>query len=243
MPLSRRRRYPGRVASRRSVVVQIGLTAAVVVVAVAVVLYVVLSGDKEPASPVSSGSQPNSIRVAASNVITKPGTAEPKVVLSIYEDFLCPFCGAFEQQFGPTVSQLIDSGDVAVDYYMVAILDRPQNQHYPSRAGGAAYCVAAQDSTPDKETFQRFHSALYAQQPSETGTDFPTDAQLIETARQAGVSLDVADCITSGRNTALSAGLAKATDVHSTPTVRINGQDYDPTTPEDLAAKVKALVG
>jgi protein-disulfide isomerase len=242
MPLSRRRRYPGRVASRRSVVVQIGLTAAVVVVAVAVVLYVALSGDKEPASPVSSGSQPNSIRVAASNVVTKPGTAEPKVVLSIYEDFLCPFCRAFEQQFGPTVSQLVDSGDVAVDYYLVAILDRPQNQHYSSRAGGAAYCVAAQDSTPDKESFQRFHGALYAQQPSETGTDFPTDAQLIETARQAGIS-DVDDCITSGRNTALSAGLAKATEVHSTPTVRINGQDYDPTTPEDLAAKVKALVG
>jgi protein-disulfide isomerase len=242
MPLSGRRRYPGRVASRRSVVVQIGLTAAVVVVAVAVVLYVVLSGDEKPASPVSSGSQTTAIRAAASNVITRPGTAEPKVVLSIYEDFLCPFCGAFEQQFGPTVSQLIDSGDVAVDYYMVAILDRPDNQHYSSRAGGAAYCVAAQDATPDKEAFRRFHAALYAQQPSETGTDFPTDAQLIETARQAGIN-DVADCITSGRNTALSAGLAKATDVHSTPTVRINGKDYDPTTPDDLAAKVKALVG
>jgi protein-disulfide isomerase len=242
VPLSRRRRYPGPVASRRSVAVQIGLTAAVVVVAVAVVLYVVLSGDKKPASPVSSGSQANSIRVAASNVVTKPGTAEPKVVLSIYEDFLCPFCRAFEQQFGPTVSQLIDSGDVAVDYYMVAILDRPENQHYSSRAGGAAYCVAAQDATPGKEEFRRFHDALYAQQPSETGTEFPTDAQLIETARQAGIS-DVADCITGGRNTALSAGLAKATDVHSTPTVRINGEDYDPTTPDDLAAKVHELVG
>ncbi len=35
--------------------------------------------------------------------------------------------------------------------------------------------------------FRRFHAALYAQQPDETGTVFPTNAQLIETARQAGV--------------------------------------------------------
>ncbi len=47
--------------------------------------------------------------------------------------------------------------------------------------------MADADTTSDKPAFRRFHGALYAQQPSETGATFPTDAQLIEIARQAGV--------------------------------------------------------
>jgi protein-disulfide isomerase len=185
--------------------------------------------------------QANSIRVAASTLITKPGTSEPKVVLSLYEDFLCPVCGRFEQQFGPTVTQLIDSGQVAADYYMVAILDRPQNQNYSSRSGGAAYCVADADTSSDKAAFRRFHAALLAQQPSETGSTFPTDDALAETARQAGVI--ASECIDGERYADLSAGLAEATNIDHTPTVRINGEDYEFANPDALAAKVKELIG
>ena len=42
-----------------------------------------------------------------------------------------------------------------------------------ARRRGAAYCVADEDTTPDKEVFRRFHAALYAQQPSETGDRVP----------------------------------------------------------------------
>ncbi len=38
-------------------------------------------------------------------------------------------------------------------------------------------------------------------------------------------------------------GLASASNVNSTPTIRINGEDYKPTTPEDLVAKIKEIVG
>ena len=76
--------------------IQIGLTAIVVVFAVALVLYIVMSGDKKP-----TGGEAKAIRVASSKLITKEGTTEPKAVLSLYEDFLCPVCGRFEQQFGP----------------------------------------------------------------------------------------------------------------------------------------------
>ena len=40
-----------------------------------------------------------------------------------------------------------------------------------------------------------------------------------------------------------SQGLATATKINATPTIRINGQDYSPTTPDDLVAKVKEIVG
>ncbi|MET0453488.1 MAG: DsbA family protein [Mycobacterium sp.] len=223
---------------RRNLMIQIGLTAIVVIFAVGLVLYIVMNGQTK-----STAGETKSVRVASSKLITKEGSSDPKVVLSMYEDFLCPHCGAFEAQFGPTIKNLIDSGAVAADYYMVAILDRPQNQNYPSRAGGAAYCVADEDTTPNKEVFSRFHAALFAQQPSETATSYPTDDQLIETARQAGASGSVPDCISSGKYVDLSSGLAAATGIQSTPTVKINGEDYQFSTPDALVAKVKEIVG
>lgn len=219
---------------KRNLLIQIGLTSVVVVFAVALVLYIVMSGDKKPPA-----GEAKSIRVTSSKLITKDGTSEPKAVLSMYEDFLCPHCGAFEKQFGSTVSKLIDTGAVAADYYMVAILDAPSNQNYPSRAGAAAYCVA--DESID--AFRRFHAAMYAQQPNETAQSFPTNEQIIETARQAGAAGKVPDCITKGKYVDLVQGLAKATEINSTPTVRINGEDYQFSTPEALVAKVKEIVG
>lgn len=170
-------------------------------------------------------------------VITTPGSAEPKAVVSIYEDFLCPACRNYEMEFGQTINDLIDSGAVAADYTMVAILDRPTNQNHSSRAGAAAYCVADEDTTSDKPAFRRFYAALYAQQPSETDTTFPTDDQLIEIARQAGADSSVRECVTSGQYLNTVKGTAAASEVNATPTIRINGEDYTPTTPAALIAK------
>ena len=219
---------------KRNLAIQIGLTSIVVIFAVVLVGYIVLSNDKKPQS-----GEAKAVRVASSNVIKKEGSSDPRAVLSLYEDFLCPHCGQFEQQFGPTVSKLIDTGAVAADYYMVGILDGPQNQNYSSRAGGAAYCVA--DESID--AFRRFHAALYAQQPDETATAFPDNARLVEVARQAGAGGGVPDCINKGRYTEMVRGLAEATGIQSTPTIRINGQDYSPTTPDALVAKIKEIVG
>jgi protein-disulfide isomerase len=38
-------------------------------------------------------------------------------------------------------------------------------------------------------------------------------------------------------------GLASAAKISATPTVRINGQDYQFSTPDALVAKVKEIVG
>ena len=114
---------------RRNIVIQVGLTAIVVIVAVALMFYVVNSGDGDEKS---TGTDAKQIRVTSSKLMTKEGTTEPKAVLGLYEDFLCPVCNRFEQQFGPAIANLIDNGAIAADYYMVAILDRPTNQNYSS---------------------------------------------------------------------------------------------------------------
>jgi protein-disulfide isomerase len=218
---------------KRNRAIQIGLTSVVVIFAVALVLYIVMTGDKKPQS-----GDAKAVRVESSNVIKKDGSSDPKVVLSLYEDFLCPHCGQFEQQFGPTVRKLISTGAVATDYYMVAILDR-QGNGYSSRAANAAYCVADEN----KDAFQRFHDALFLQQPGEGSGVYPDNARLIELARQAGAGGSVPDCITKGRYTEMTQGLAAATGIQATPTIKINGEDYQFTTPDALVAKIKEIAG
>jgi protein-disulfide isomerase len=219
---------------RRDLLVRIGLTAIVLLFAVVLVGYIVISHDKKTAATAA-----RSVRVTSSKLVTQDG--KPKAVITFYEDFLCPACGNFERAFGPTVSNLIDTGAIAADYYMVGLLSRPQNDDYSSRAGNAAYCVA--DESVD--AFRRFHTALYTQeiQPSETGTTFPNNAKLIEIAREAGVVGKVPDCVNSGKYIKMVDGLATSAGIHATPTVRINGQDYQWSTPDAFVAKIKEIVG
>jgi protein-disulfide isomerase len=226
----------GRSSSR---LVPIAATAVVVVFAVALVFYIVTSNHKKPAA-VGTGAG-DAVRVTSGKLITQSGTSDPKAVVSFYEDFLCPACGNFERTYGPTVSKLIDIGAIAADYSMVSILDSPQNQNYSSRAGAAALCVA--DESID--AYRRFHTALYSKgiQPDERATSFPDNAKLIELAREAGVVGNVPDCINSGKYLAKVAGAAAADHITATPTIKINGEEYQWSTPDALVAKIKQIVG
>jgi protein-disulfide isomerase len=233
----------GRSSSR---LVPIAATAVVVVFAVGFVFYIVTSN--HPA-PVTSGPG-DAVRVTSSKLVTQPGTSNPKAVVSFYEDFLCPACGNFERTFGPTVSKLIDIGAIAADYSMVVILDtkfaradavNPRNQNYSSRAGAASLCVA--DESID--AYRRFHTALFSQgiQPDERSTSYPDNAKLIELAREAGVVGKVPDCVNSGKYLAKVTGAAAADHINATPTIKINGNEYEPTTPDALVAAIKQIVG
>jgi protein-disulfide isomerase len=220
---------------KRNLVIQLGLTAIVVIFAVALVLYIVMSHDKKTAA----AGDAHAVRITSSKLIKKDGTDEPKAVLSLYEDFQCPHCREFEKAFGPTITKLVDTGAVAADYNMVAILNSPSNKNYSTRAANAAYCVADEN----KDAFLRFHGALFAQQPEEGSGVAPDNKALIETARQAGVVGNVPQCINSGKYSDMVNGLAAASKISATPTIRLNGEDISPASPEDLIAKVKAVVG
>ncbi len=229
-------RYDLKAADRRrNLLVQIGLTTVVVVFAVALVLYIVMThGGKGPATH-------QAVRVTSSKLVTKPGSKDPKAVVSFYEDFLCPACGNFERNFGATVSQLIDVGAIAADYYMLGFLSSSQNDDYSSRAAAAAYCVA--DESID--AFRRFHTKLFNKsfQPEEGGKTFPDNAKLIEVARVSGVVGNVPDCVNSGKYIQLVDGLVNGAHIHGTPTIRINGTDYRWSTPQALVDTLKPIVG
>jgi protein-disulfide isomerase len=222
---------------RRTMLIRIGLTAVVILFAAGLVFWIVTH--KKPT---------DAMAISASNPtkLVKGADGQPAVVLSLYEDFLCPHCGTFEKNLGPTVHQLIDSGAVQADYYMVAILDRGSD-NYSSRSASAAYCVAEFDTSPTKDAFRRFHDKLFVQQPSEMAGSYPSNEQLIEMARQAGLaSEELSGCINGEKYIKMVRGLAAAEGVSSTPTIKINGQTFafsDATTPEELIAKVTQITG
>ncbi|TGD88044.1 DsbA family protein [Mycolicibacterium sp. CH28] len=219
---------------KRNLAIQLGLTAIVVIFAVSLVLYIVMSHDKKTASGDAQG-----VRITSSALIKKDGSDEPKAVVSLYEDFQCPHCRDFEKAYSSTIGKLVESGAIAADYYPVAILNSALNKDYSTRAANAAYCVADEN----KDAFVRFHSALFAQQPEEGSSNVPDNARLIEIARQAGAAGGVPQCINSGKYNDRVDGLAAATKITATPTIRLNGQDISPASPDDLIAKVKAVVG
>jgi protein-disulfide isomerase len=95
------------------------------------------------------------------------------------------------------------------------------------------------------DAFRRFHSALFSTniQPSERGSSFPDNAKLIELAREAGAVGKVPDCINSGKYLSKVTGEAAAANITATPTIKINGDNYEPSTPDALVAKIKSIVG
>ncbi len=216
---------------KRDLVIRLGLTAVVVLFAVGLVLYIVMGNKSAPGDA-------QAVRISSNALIKKDGTDEPKAVLSIYEDFQCPHCRDFAKTFGPAIDKIVESGAAAVDYNMVAILNK-SNGGYSARAANAAYCVADEN----KDAFVRFHSALFAQQPQEGSGTGPDNAALIETARQAGAGGSVPDCVNKGRYDKMVKGLAAASKITATPTIRLNGQDISPANPDELLAKIRSVVG
>jgi len=218
---------------KRDLFVKLGLTTLVIAFAVGLVLYIVMGSEKK-----AGAGDVQAVRIASAEVIKKKDSDEPKAVISIYEDFQCPHCADFEKKFGPTLAKIAKSGAAAVDYNMLAILNKISGG-YSERAANAAYCVADEN----KEAFERFHSALFVQQPEEGSGSGPDNDRLIETARQAGVVGSVPDCIRNNKYGDMVKGLAAASKVTSTPTIRLNGEDISVATPEELIAKVTQVVG
>lgn len=224
---------------KREWVVKGGLTALVIIFAVVLVAYIVMNG-----KPKADANKVQAIQIAASNVVTKPDSKEPKVTLAVYEDFLCPVCGVFEKTYGQTIAKLIDSGAIAVDYNIVSIIGRGDPKSYSTRSGAIAYCVADEN----KDAFRRFHDALYKNQPEETAATFPDNAKLLEYARQSGVAVGpndpVSKCVANGVYTDMVNNMARNAEIQGTPTIKINGTETSLVPngdPNSLIEKIKAV--
>lgn len=159
---------------------------------------------------------------AATGTAPAADAAAPVKVL-IYEDFLCPGCGALEQTAGSFLSSAVESGEIEIEYRPYAFLLQQSTNEYSQRAWNAAACV---NDEGGPKAFKAFHDILFANQPEE-GTAGPEDDELIAFAEQAGVT-GIDACINKRSfGTWIENAREKGQDdgVSGTPTIRIDGKD------------------
>jgi len=121
--------------------------------------------------------------------------ADGGVTVDVYMDFMCPWCGIFEQSQADAIQAVLAQDDVTVVYHMVTITNASsQGTYYASRAANAASVVADQD--PDH--FLAFVVAMMAEgtQPKE-GTPGLTDEKIAQVAQGVGVPTAVTDQFTA----------------------------------------------
>lgn len=215
---------------RRSLTIAMSAFGLVTAFAAALSVSIVTSAPPKPGT-----ADARAVRIEKEGSTTLDG--KPRVRLEIYEDVLCDACRTFEQTFATTLANLIDSGAVAVDYYLVAALDAPENDDYSTRAANAAYCVA----DVSEGGFRRFHQLMFSSaiQPTADTFAYPDDAALIELARQIGAG-DAANCIARGYYAEMVRGMAGAFTSGLALVVRMNGVDYRATTPGQLIQAITA---
>lgn len=208
------RRGPG--GNRTALIV----VAAVVAVAVVVGVVFALTRSSGSETPPSAATIP----VSVDGGVVVAGKADAKVTVDVYEDFLCPACQRFEQVYGGDLTEALNAGTVRVRHHMITILDsRSKPAGYSSLAANAGLCAAAAGIYPG------YHSALFAQQPSEGGPGLPVDT-LVSIGTGLGATGDFEQCVRSSAKkdavVATEAAALKA-GVNSTPSVLVGGEKVD----------------
>lgn len=178
------------------------ITIAIVSV-VAVVAIVVIGGmiwtansknetDGEAIAAVESdfGDQPE----RRDGMVAVTGAEDASTTIDVYADFLCPACGAFEEQYGSQINSMVEQGQLQVRTHMVPMLtEQSSPPGYSLDAANAALLAA------DEGEFTAFHDSLFASQPGEGKRAYDKD-QLIELGRDLGITSEsFADGIEDGK--------------------------------------------
>jgi protein-disulfide isomerase len=158
------------------------------------------------------------------------GSADAPVTITLYEDFHCPHCADFEEQFGPTISQAQESGAARVELYPMAFIDEGS-----VTAANAMACAA------EAGFGQAYYLGLFANHTLQW-----SDPQLIDlAAKVAGSPPSDAfkTCVMRRAHADWVTSMNAAADqngVTQTPTMLINDKNVDlaSLTPDSLKAMI-----
>ncbi len=233
---------------RRDRAVKIGIAAGVVVIVGGIIggtLYATRDSGNAEASSTANPDAPLPTGVVGPEYGAPVGTAETPV-LDVYEDFQCPACAALAEAISPTIKELVDTGQVKVNYHPMNFLDRNLGNDSSTQAAAAFGCAVDAGATLN------YHTLAFANQPETEGTGYTTE-QLKEFGVEAGITGSELDtfntCVDSQTYIdwpTLSNEAAGLRGVTGTPTLYLNGEEVDRTqlqSPEDLKAQILAAGG
>ena len=162
--------------------------------------------------------------------------------LTVWEDFRCPACKAFETEYRPTIHELVDAGKLRVEYHLVTLIDGNLGGSGSLHAANAAACAQ------DAGKFWPYHDVLYDNQPKETMDTFADHAKLIDLAgRVSGLDTPTFQkCVKDGAHNgwvAKSNSAFQSGGFRGTPTVLFGGRNIyedQSMTPAKLKQMVEA---
>lgn len=237
---NQQRQEDQRAQARRRAFTQGGIIAAIIATVAVIAIFVTTSAHDAQAVNIPSGSALISVgsatevplKIGESSV--RVGAADAPVSLSIFEDFSCPHCAAYEAEVGDTLVELVESGDLAVEFHPLRIVTT-----YGNRAGSASTCVAVHAP----EDWLTVHAALFA--VHDQTSDGWNNRELRDFVREVGVSnSDALECVADGtysnwidQNTLA----ARDSGVSATPTILINGEAAEISDAQTLRATVELL--
>jgi protein-disulfide isomerase len=192
---------------------------------------IVLTGAEGVITPVETPA----LAADATPTPTVPDDSGTVANIVTYLDYLCPFCGQFEQTNSESIRAMIEEGAATLEVHPIAILtNKSAGTQYSLRAANAAACVA--DNSP--ESFLDFHDLMFQNQPEE-GTEGLSNDEIAELAKQADVSSfsTIEKCIDDKQfhtwvqdatNQALTQPVPNSdlASITGTPTVLVNGKQY-----------------
>ena len=215
----------------------IATAAIVTVVVAAIVVAVVLlkpgpvsTADREPgvASP-GAPTQPPNANSTLRAIVANPGKASDSAPLvELFFDYQCPMCHTLETAIGPSLDALADSGAIRLEYRSMTFLDQMLGNDSSSRPAIAAACADTVGS------YTAYHNQVFANQPAHEGDGYTDDVLLTTIPAAIGLTGEklaaFQQCYTQRATAAFVAAVdeqAFADGVTGTPTIRVNGKNFD----------------
>jgi protein-disulfide isomerase len=234
--------------NRRTAVYGSALGIVFLAVVLAVVVNQALVPTAPPLAPAAAVADTTGGIATADAMALPIGDSSAPVKLTVYEDFRCSACKAFESSYQSAYKALVKSGKVEVLIHPVDLIDNSEGGSGSLAAGNAAACAQ------NAGKFEAYHDVLYANQPSESNDAFAADATLISYAKQVpGLDTPTFEsCVKSGKYDGwIKQNYRDLEQIDgnstATPTLLANGTKLTLSTPDafttqltQLAAKVDA---
>ena len=208
------------------------IVAAIVVVALIIGGGIALQAWRTGRAPVVSARPSASatpVRVSDGRPLLLGSDTAP-VKITLYEDFHCPHCAEFEEEFGPTITAAQDQGKATVELYPMSFID-----------AGSAAAANAMACAAEAGFGQAYYLGLFANPTLQWN-----DQQLIALGGQVsggGPADSFRTCVTSRAHADWVASInrvAEANHVNQTPTMFLNSRPVDlaTLTPEALQSMI-----
>jgi protein-disulfide isomerase len=216
-------------ARKRDRRILIAMVAAFVVIVVAVGIgFQAWRTSRSPSATPSTSTSASPVTITNERPIPL-GSPDAPVTITLYEDFHCPHCADFEEEFGSTITQAQQSGQVRVELYPMSFIDEGS-----VTAANAMACAA------EAGFGQAYYLGLFANHNLQW-----SDPQLIDLASKVGGTPSEAfkTCVMRRAHADWVSSINAAADtngIQQTPTMLINGKEVEiaSLTPESLQTMI-----